>query len=155
MSRTKLAFGRTLLGVATIMLPAAPALADFHLCNKTESRIGVAIGYQDAERGWVTEGWWNLPARSCETMLKGAPAARSYYLHAIDYDRGGEWAGQTFMCTREREFTILGADNCLTRGFDRTGFYEVETSARTRDLDPNQRGDTNMNDIDAIIVDRP
>jgi hypothetical protein len=31
------------------------------------------------------------------------------------------------MCTREREFTIKGTADCLARGFDRTGFFEVDT----------------------------
>ena len=45
-----------------------------------------------------------------------------------DYgDHGGEWAGQAFMCTREKEFTIKGTADCLARGFDRTGFFEVDT----------------------------
>ena len=103
-----------------------PAAADFHLCNNTGSRVGVAVGYKDAD-GWTTEGWWNLPARSCETLLKGNLVARFYYIYAIDYDRGGEWSGQAFMCTRDKEFTIRGIDDCLARGFDRTGFFEVDT----------------------------
>jgi hypothetical protein len=32
------------------------------------------------------------------------------------------------MCSREKEFTIRGTDNCLARGYDRTGFFEVDTS---------------------------
>ena len=31
------------------------------------------------------------------------------------------------MCTREKEFTIRGTDDCLARGYDRTGFFEVDT----------------------------
>ncbi|HZR60987.1 MAG TPA: DUF1036 domain-containing protein [Xanthobacteraceae bacterium] len=105
---------------------ATPAAADFTLCNNTNSRVGVAIGYKDAE-AWMTEGWWNLPSRTCETLVKGALVARYYYVYAIDYDRGGEWMGQAFMCTRDKEFTIRGISNCLARGFDRTGFFEVDT----------------------------
>ena len=105
---------------------AGPAAADFRLCNNTPSRVGVAVGYKDGE-GWTTEGWWNLSARSCETLLKGNLIARYYYIYAIDYDRGGEWMGQAFMCTRDKEFTIRGIGDCLVRGFDRTGFFEVDT----------------------------
>jgi uncharacterized membrane protein len=112
---------------AAILLTAGPALADFHLCNNTGSRVGIAIGYKDGDGGWTTEGWWNLSARSCETLLKGTLVARYYYIYAIDYDRGGEWSGQAFMCTREKEFTIRGTEDCLARGFDRTGFFEVDT----------------------------
>jgi hypothetical protein len=31
------------------------------------------------------------------------------------------------MCTRDKEFTIRGIEDCLARGFDRTGFFEVDT----------------------------
>ena len=105
---------------------ARPAAADFRLCNNTPSRVGVAVGYKDAD-GWTTEGWWNLPSRTCETVLKGNLVARYYYVYAIDYDHGGEWMGQAFMCTRDKEFTIRGISDCLARGFDRTGFFEVDT----------------------------
>ena len=126
-----LAFRSVHLGLtaaaAAIVLAPAPALADFHLCNNTGSRVGIAIGYKDSDGGWTTEGWWNLSARSCETLLKGTLIARYYYIYAIDYDRGGEWSGQAYMCTRDKEFTIKGTQDCLARGFDRTGFFEVDT----------------------------
>jgi uncharacterized membrane protein len=105
---------------------ASPAAADFRLCNNTSSRVGVALGYKDVD-GWTTEGWWNVSSRSCETLLKGTLIARYYYIYALDYDHGGEWSGQAFMCSRDKEFTIKGTDNCLARGFDRTGFFEVDT----------------------------
>ena len=114
------------LGVFVLFGLVEPAAADFRLCNNTGSRVGVAIGYKDAD-GWTTEGWWNLPSRTCETILKGNLVARYYYVYAIDYDHGGEWMGQAFMCTRDREFTIRGIADCLARGFDRTGFFEVDT----------------------------
>jgi len=113
--------------VLLLLLSAHAALADFRLCNNTGGRVGVAIGYKDAE-GWTTEGWWNISARSCETLLRGALVARYYYVYAVDYDRGGEWSGHANMCSREKEFTIRGTENCLARGYDRTGFFEVDTS---------------------------
>jgi uncharacterized membrane protein len=114
------------LAAATLLASASPAAADFRLCNNSSSRVGIAVGYKDAQ-GWTTEGWWNLPARSCETVLKGNLVARYYYVYAIDYDRGGEWMGQAYMCTRDKEFTIRGIGDCLARGYDRTGFFEVDT----------------------------
>src|SRR5215470_18084492 len=126
----RLAAGRALAGgalvVAAVALTAQPARADFRLCNNTGNRVGIAVGYKENE-GWTTEGWWNIAARSCETVLRGMLVARFYYVYAIDYDKGGEWAGQAFMCTREKEFTIRGIDDCLARGYDRTGFYEIDT----------------------------
>jgi hypothetical protein len=32
------------------------------------------------------------------------------------------------MCTRDKEFTVRGTEDCLARGYDRTGFFEVDTS---------------------------
>jgi len=125
----RLAAGAALLSALVVLILASstrPAAADFRLCNNTAGRIGIAIGYKDAD-GWTTEGWWNLPARTCETILKGNLVARYYYVYAIDYDRGGEWMGQAYMCTRDKEFTIRGIGDCLARGYDRTGFFEVDT----------------------------
>jgi uncharacterized membrane protein len=112
--------------MAASIMAVAPAHADFRLCNNTSNRVGIAVGYKEND-GWTTEGWWNLAARSCETVLRGSLVARFYYIYAVDYDRGGEWSGQAFMCTREKEFTIRGTDDCLARGYDRTGFFEVDT----------------------------
>ena len=109
-----------------IAVSSQAASADFRLCNNTGSRVGVSIGYKDNE-GWTTEGWWNVSSRSCETLLRGALVARYYYIYAVDYDRGGEWSGKAYMCSREKEFTIRGTENCLARGYDRTGFFEVDT----------------------------
>jgi uncharacterized membrane protein len=115
-----------ILAMLALAASASPAAADFRLCNNTASRVGVAVGYKDAE-GWTTEGWWNLPARTCETVLKGNLVARYYYVYAVDYDHGGEWMGQAIMCTRDKEFTIRGIGDCLARGYDRSGFFEVDT----------------------------
>ena len=118
--RVPLAYARTsgliafALGVFVLFGLVEPAAADFRLCNNTGSRVGVAVGYKDTD-GWTTEGWWNLPSRTCETILKGNLVARYYYVYAIDYDHGGEWMGQAFMCTRDKEFTIRGIADCLAR----------------------------------------
>jgi uncharacterized membrane protein len=113
------------LAFGLVLLPSL-AHADFRLCNRTQSRVGVAVGYKDGD-SWSTEGWWNVAANSCETLLRGDLVARYYYLYAVDYDQGGEWSGKSPMCTREKEFTIRGAGDCLARGFERTGFFEVDT----------------------------
>jgi uncharacterized membrane protein len=115
-----------LLGLIGVLVSQSPALADLKLCNYTASRVGVAVGYKDQD-GWVTEGWWNVLSNSCETMFTGELKARFYYVHAVDYDRGGEWAGKDLMCVGDKAFTIKGVDSCSERGYKRTGFYEVDT----------------------------
>jgi uncharacterized membrane protein len=107
-----------------------PAQADFRLCNNTTNRISVSLAYTDGE-SWVSEGWWNLKASVCETLLRGPLAAQFYYIYAMD-ERGGEWKGKAFMCTRDREFKIDGREDCFARGFDRSGFFEVDTGKEAK-----------------------
>jgi uncharacterized membrane protein len=114
----------------TLVLPAT-ARAELTVCNATSSRVGLAIGYR-ASQGWTTEGWWNIPAQTCESLLK-APVSRRYiYVYAIDYERGGEWTGAHTMCINTKSFLIRDVENCEDRGFRRAGFYEVDTGDSTK-----------------------
>jgi uncharacterized membrane protein len=119
-------FARQIIVLLALCLCASAAHADLKLCNATSSRVGVAIGYQDTT-GWATEGWWNIASQTCETLLKGGLPSRFVYVHAIDYDRGGEWGGKNDMCTTEKSFAIRGVLDCVKRGYKRTGFFEVDT----------------------------
>lgn len=110
----------------SVTAATTPARADLKLCNSTEARVGVAVGYQDKE-GWATEGWWNIASQTCETLLKGEVPSRFIYVHAVDYDRGGEWIGTNMMCTSDKSFAIRGVQDCGDRGYKRTGFFEVDT----------------------------
>lgn len=118
-----------LLAIAGVALAAwsSPAAADLKLCNTTPGRVGVAIGYQDTG-GWISEGWWTIPGESCETLIKGRLANRYYYVHAVDYDRGGEWVGPHAMCLDDKLFAIRGREDCETRGHRAGGFMEVDTN---------------------------
>ena len=115
----------SLAALGFALLAAAPARADLRMCNNTANRVSVAIAYTDG-KGWVSEGWWNLKTLDCVTLLRGALAAEFYYVYAMD-ERGGEWKGKAFMCTSDREFKIVGRQDCYMRGYDRTGFFEVDT----------------------------
>ncbi len=115
---------------------ATQTTSAFQVCNLTNSTVGVAIGYRDGDE-MVTEGWWTLPPggdeQSCVTpdALAGPLQDRYYYVYAVDYTLGGEWAGNTFMCTSDQAFTIRGVEDCVARGYDRTGFVEVDTGGRS------------------------
>lgn len=117
---------RLALTIAALAMTSATAHADLKLCNSTASRVGVAIGYQD-DKGWATEGWWNIASQTCETLLRGALPSRFVYVHAIDYDRGGEWVGKNMMCTHSKSFAIRDVKECSKRGYKQTGFFEVDT----------------------------
>ena len=103
-----------------------PAQADHRVCNTTGNRAGVAIGYQDGNT-WVTEGWFNLRPGACEIILRGKLNSRYYYVFGHDYDRGGEWSGPNYLCTRDQEFSIRGPQDCFARGYERAGFVEIDT----------------------------
>ena len=131
---------RSLIAALFLLPFAASARADLRLCNNTANRASVAIAYTDGS-GWVSEGWWNLKANGCEILVRGPLAAEFYYVYAMD-ERGAEWKGKTFMCTRDHEFRINGRQDCFVRGFDRTGFFEVDTGKDARNwtvqlTDPN------------------
>lgn len=112
--------------VSVISKDAVSNQYGLRLCNKTDSQVGIAIGLKHTKE-WKTEGWWNLTANECQILLEGDLIAQYYYVYAIDYERGGEWGGNTFMCTREKEFVIEGVSECVVRGYEKTGFFEVDT----------------------------
>ena len=116
---------RVTLLVAALIASPALARADFRLCNNTASRISIAVAYTDGNT-WTSEGWWNLKANSCDTLLRGPLAAEFYYVYGMD-ESGGEWKGKAFMCTRDKEFRVEGQQDCFVRGYDRTGFFEIDT----------------------------
>ncbi len=115
-----------LLAVAALGSGSVDARADLKLCNNTDSRVGVAVGYRD-NQGWASEGWWNVGPHSCESLLKNKLTSRYYYIYAIDYDKGGAWGGNAMMCTRDKLFTVRGINDCVNRGYQHTGFFEVDT----------------------------
>ena len=118
-------------GVLALMCAfSLPARADLKMCNNTMSRVGVALGYKDKE-GWASEGWWTIDANQCLPLLKGDLIARYYYVYAVDYEKGGSWGGKSMMCIREKVFTIRGIEDCIGRGYQKIGFFEVDTSEET------------------------
>lgn len=119
-----------LLGAALVFATPGEAQADFRICNKTASHVGISIGYKDAS-GWKTEGWWNIAPQSCDVVLSGELVSRYYYIYAVDYDIGGEWGGRAVMCTQDKLFTIRGVEDCKARGYTPTGFFEIDTGAST------------------------
>jgi uncharacterized membrane protein len=109
---------------------STPAHAELRICNETANLVSVALGYR-AERGWMSEGWWQTPPGDCRVLYQGDLQKRFYYLYAVDDIGGGAWDGQVFMCTRDETFTIFGVEDCLARGYERNGFFEIDTQNRT------------------------
>jgi len=118
-----------LTGLLLPMSFATPALANLRVCNETSKTVSIALGYR-AKQGWQSEGWWVTPPNSCTIVFRGDLNSRFYYLFAADDVSGGTWDGKVYMCTQDEPFTILGVEDCLARGYERTGFFEVDTKSR-------------------------
>ena len=113
-------------GLVFLAASTDPAAADFRLCNNTASRVGVAVGYKDAE-GWTTEGWWNLPSHTCETILKAISwpviimsTPSTTIAAANGWDR-------PICVPGTRNSRSAASATAWRAAIDRTGFFEVDT----------------------------
>jgi uncharacterized membrane protein len=105
---------------------AAPAHASFNVCNKANLRARVAIGHFDGTN-WSSLGWWTIAPKTCAGLIAGPLDARYYYLYATD-GAAGTWEGGRHFCVAPSDkFVIPGRADCNKRGFDRRGFFEVDT----------------------------
>ena len=104
----------------------SPAHAGLNVCNKSSLAAKVAIGKFNGVK-WTTEGWWTIEPAKCATLVEGALKARYYYLYATD-GAAGTWDGSKYFCTApDNKFAILGRGTCAASGFDRRGFFEIDT----------------------------
>ena len=96
--------------------------ADEVICEDFEVALGRFNGTP-----WMSEGWWTFSSKQCENLINGPLEARYYYLYATD-GASGTWDGGKNFCTAPaRKFAIVGRGNCAGHGFDRRGFFEVDT----------------------------
>jgi uncharacterized membrane protein len=109
--------------------PTAGDDGSLRVCNQTGNQVSIALGYK-AAKGWQSEGWWVAAPGECKSVYNGKLDARYYYIFAADDIGGGVWDGTNFMCTRDETFTIFGVEDCLARGYERTGFFEVDTQSK-------------------------
>src|SRR5258707_6628476 len=105
---------------------AAAAQAGLNVCNKGARAAKVAIGRFNGTR-WMSEGWWRVPGRKCDELIPGKLDARYYYMYATD-GAVGTWDGGKSFCTGSSEkFAIVGRGGCAARGYERRGFFEIDT----------------------------
>jgi len=108
--------------LATLWL-AAPARADLSFCNDTAGRAVVAIGYKGAE-GWTSEGWYEIAAGDCATVVPGPLPLTHYYWRGSTGEEDFP-AGDYYFCTSDTPFTIVGDTGCEARGHARERFSEI------------------------------
>jgi uncharacterized membrane protein len=118
-----------LLAAALALGLASPAHAAFNVCNKTSLPVRTAIARFDGT-SWTSEGWWTIAPRACTSLLTGPLQGRFYYIYASD-GAAGTWEGKTHFCVApDKRFKSVGRGDCASRGFDRRGFFEVDTGKK-------------------------
>jgi uncharacterized membrane protein len=121
---------RCLLTLLMLVGFAAPAQAGLTLCNKTARPARVALGRFDGT-AWGSEGWWTIAPGKCARLVTAPLDARYYYLYAGD-GGAGTWDGDYAFCVAaDEKFSIVGREDCAGRGYERKGFYQVDTHENT------------------------
>jgi uncharacterized membrane protein len=123
-------FLRGVLFGALLACISGPALASFSVCNATNYPALVAFGFFDGEE-WSSQGWWRIDAQNCAELSSVPLLGRYYYLYGVHEEIGGAWSGNRSFCVGSDAFRIRGRSDCLARGYDRKGFYQVDTRDAT------------------------
>ena len=121
---------RLLLAALVLVSLAAPAEAGLAVCNRTKLPVKAAVGRFNGKE-WMSEGWWTIPARHCSTLISTPLDARYYYLYATNGGPGSWDGGHAFCVSAGEVFKIDGRADCAGRGFDRRGFFEVDTGQKS------------------------
>ena len=117
---------RLFLALALFLTAAGPADAGFNVCNKGGRAARIALGRFNGTR-WISEGWFHVEPKKCAELIAGKLVARYYYLYASDGAVGTWDGGKSFCVGTTDQFSIVGRGGCTERGFDRRGFFEVDT----------------------------
>jgi uncharacterized membrane protein len=120
---------------------APSAWAGFRVCNQSDEKVSVAIGYNNRDFGWVSEGWWDITPGECVTLLRGDLNQRYYYIYAESENR--QWSGEKFenggyFCISSSRFTLRNADfedgdtiDCESGGQKTKHFRKIDTKSYT------------------------
>ncbi len=116
---------------AGLALQAAPAMAEFAVCNQSFDVVNVAIGQFERD-SFVTRGWWTVGPNQCANVIKEKLDARYVYVFAQDVFGNIILNGGTNMCVGPKRFEITGEKDCAVRGFVEVPFVEVDTQRTER-----------------------
>ena len=128
----------TIAGVAALLFTTTASRAEFKVCNKSNERLSVSVGYKHTEFGWTSEGWWRIPLDECVTIIKGDLNNRYYYVYATGH-KGGTWSGPKgqdggFFCITKEKYTFHNREyqrgdtiNCERRNLQTKKFSVVDT----------------------------
>ena len=132
---------------ACSLIVCGSAEARFQMCNRTGQEARVAVGFLDGDAGWTAQGWWNVPAGGCATLVESALSGYFIYL-LVDGGALPPIAGQTegWFCTDSDGFRTRNQDysdnqgqlSCEAAGLKTVQFHEliVHSPSATFNLDP-------------------
>ena len=126
-----------ILAVAVVLATAGfipSAVAQYHLCNRTEFVIVAAVGQRVADQWW-SRGWWRLLPGDCATPIARQLNDRIYAVYAETERRTTAaeprmWAGSVALCTSAEPFEVAAGADCRTRGYEQRGFQAVDVGDR-------------------------
>jgi len=121
-----------------LSLTAGSAMAGFKVCNRSNGKVSVAIGYKNGDYGWTSEGWWTIAGDDCHNIVNGKLDQRYYYVYATSDD--GVWQASKgeqkggYFCIAKAKFTFHNRDyetkgeiDCEAGGQVTKQFLEVDT----------------------------
>jgi uncharacterized membrane protein len=112
-----------LVSASAVVILQDPAQAELKLCNKTNSQVFTAVGFQENGR-WVSSGWWTLDPEECKTVIGGNLKNKYYYVHGHTVERNTVWEGSHPFCVTQQGFNSLPDGNCSERS---EKFFQVDT----------------------------
>ena len=115
-----------ILAAFALLLLAQPAHAGLSVCNRTAQPAKLALGRFNGTQ-WMSQGWWTIAGHHCSTVISAPLDARYYYLYATDGGPGSWDGGHPFCTASAAAFKVIGRGDCAAHGYDRKGFFEVDT----------------------------
>jgi uncharacterized membrane protein len=112
-----------LVSASAVVILQDPAQAELNLCNKTNSQVFTAVGFQENGR-WVSSGWWTLDPEECKTVISGNLKNKYYYVHGQTPERNLVWGDSYEYCVTQQPFNSIPKGNCSERS---ERFFQVDT----------------------------
>jgi uncharacterized membrane protein len=111
---------------------AAPAFADFVVCNKVDSVLRIAVASQWSPTGAAVHGWWRIEPGKCVTPITDpldTAGTTNVYLHVQDDSAKTRWdnSGNFFCVQPATQFDLFddGKPGCAG---ERRGFHVLDTN---------------------------
>lgn len=110
---------------------AAPAHAQFRVCNKTPAPISVALAFETTQ-DVISQGWWTVDPDNCTVLINTPLDKRYYYHYVLSNALKFEWRGTYEFCTSsDPQFRITGSQDCESRSYTTTGFRQTDIGTNT------------------------